>query len=460
MQDEAHPINGSNINISWHCNESPPINFSNPNDTITTIDCGNNLSNYRRYEIIIIAENRAYGECSDKDTMYVTFVRPPTSVFKIIPPRCFGEPAVLTAHDTTLNKYIWGFEGSPKDLGKSHVVGTDTNPNGGEYRKFVYWDLNPTDTVRGQTIEHIVSMYSETYVNDTWCPGMTIDTIIPEPRTLEEPPCIAKDTCGLERGAIIFNCNIPTKLVTYTWLDTTRVGWFESNGRSHLPAGSYQAQRKYQTQNVDFISDYERLWGSYWCIDTISYKVDTVGMMHAVAGISAIVDVNSLIAPAEVTFINTSDYGNVRKRCEWHFGDGSSVVRDCNEIVKHTYERPGEYKPYLIIMNSDLIACRDTAKLALKVDNSSRLEVPNVFTPNGDGFNDYFQVDAESLKTFQGEIRNRWGERLFRWEKWEKYEDGWNGDNAPTGIYYYIIKAVGLDDVTYEFEGFLHLIRD
>jgi gliding motility-associated-like protein len=69
--------------------------------------------------------------------------------------------------------------------------------------------------------------------------------------------------------------------------------------------------------------------------------------------------------------------------------------------------------------------------------------VPNVFTPNGDGMNDVFQVDGLGLQDFSMQIYNRWGQILF---ETTNVQNGWNGgvDNqtsqrVPEGTYYYII---------------------
>ncbi|MFO7615740.1 MAG: gliding motility-associated C-terminal domain-containing protein [Bacteroidales bacterium] len=86
----------------------------------------------------------------------------------------------------------------------------------------------------------------------------------------------------------------------------------------------------------------------------------------------------------------------------------------------------------------------------IRVD-SSLLEIPNVFTPNGDGFNDFFQVKALSLRTFKGLIFNRWGRVLYEWDDPRDPEKGWNGKDqntgreVPVGTYFYVITASGYD---------------
>jgi gliding motility-associated-like protein len=91
--------------------------------------------------------------------------------------------------------------------------------------------------------------------------------------------------------------------------------------------------------------------------------------------------------------------------------------------------------------------------------------VPNIFTPNGDGINDFYQVKAQTLLEFKGVIVNRWGREVFTWENWEDVEAGWDGklsggSDATPGVYYYIIKAVGIDGREYDVQGPLHLMRE
>lgn len=137
---------------------------------------------------------------------------------------------------------------------------------------------------------------------------------------------------------------------------------------------------------------------------------------------------------------------------------------------KFSLERPGEYTSRVV---AKYLQCRNvfTSEDYIRVD-SSLLEIPNVFTPNEDGANDYFQVKALSLKSFSGKIMNRWGRVVYEWTDPKTLEKGWNGRHmndgqpAPTGTYYYVISATGYDDKLYKgkvnekmYYGFLTLIR-
>ena len=80
--------------------------------------------------------------------------------------------------------------------------------------------------------------------------------------------------------------------------------------------------------------------------------------------------------------------------------------------------------------------------------------------------NDVFNLIHRNLSVAEGIIYNRWGELIY---KWNSVEAGWDGKtlsgtNAPDGVYFYIIKAIGKDrpepdQKTYEFTGSVTLVR-
>lgn len=89
-----------------------------------------------------------------------------------------------------------------------------------------------------------------------------------------------------------------------------------------------------------------------------------------------------------------------------------------------------------------------------------KFEMPNVFTPNGDGLNELFcPVGLENEFCFTLWIYNRWGTRIFQSNGnttcWDGVVDH-SGVPASDGVYYYVIL---LDDNVTQEQGFLHLFR-
>ena len=60
--------------------------------------------------------------------------------------------------------------------------------------------------------------------------------------------------------------------------------------------------------------------------------------------------------------------------------------------------------------------------------------MPNIITPNGDGYNDTFIIkDLAFFAPVQLKIYNRWG-RLIH--ETNSYENDWNGKGIPAGVYF------------------------
>ncbi|MEE2700313.1 MAG: gliding motility-associated C-terminal domain-containing protein [Bacteroidota bacterium] len=104
------------------------------------------------------------------------------------------------------------------------------------------------------------------------------------------------------------------------------------------------------------------------------------------------------------------------------------------------------------------VGCYDTITMTIHVQG---VDVPNVFTPNGDGTNDYFVVDNHGMETLNMLIFNRWGGKVYEWNTSQTAWDGkgLDGEDLPDGVYYYLLTAVGEDGYPYEERGSVTLIR-
>ncbi|MEE4175983.1 MAG: gliding motility-associated C-terminal domain-containing protein [Bacteroides sp.] len=91
---------------------------------------------------------------------------------------------------------------------------------------------------------------------------------------------------------------------------------------------------------------------------------------------------------------------------------------------------------YTVQVTDEETACFDFFDLDVTQQNCD-LTIPNVFTPNGDGINDYFEI--LNLEYYQAEmvIFNRWGKKVY--EHSDYFNNWWDGEGAPDGTYFYIL---------------------
>ncbi len=118
---------------------------------------------------------------------------------------------------------------------------------------------------------------------------------------------------------------------------------------------------------------------------------------------------------------------------------------------------PGNYHATVTISG-----CSTTDSILAR--KSCYIDIPNVFTPNGDGYNDYFfprSLLSRALTSFRMQIFNRWGQLLFETTKPDGR--GWDGrfndELQPQGVYVYMIEAAFANGVAEKYQGNVTLLR-
>lgn len=158
--------------------------------------------------------------------------------------------------------------------------------------------------------------------------------------------------------------------------------------------------------------------------------------------------------PLTVNFTNTSTGVHYS---HWDFGlldpgfDGANAV--------YTYNEPGTYVVSLVGYNG---VCSDTLTDTIVVSGPSTLEIPNVFSPNGDGVNDVFKPICIGIDSLEASIYNRWGDLVGWWNGVNGWWDGYSviaGLPASEGVYYFHIKAQGVDGTAFDEKGILQLFK-
>ena len=123
----------------------------------------------------------------------------------------------------------------------------------------------------------------------------------------------------------------------------------------------------------------------------------------------------------------------------WNFGDGNTSTQIS---PTHSYSS-GVFSVTLVGVNAN---CMDSILQEITINdsfNSSDVNTPNVFTPNGDGANDVFDFKVMSkCEGFTFEIFDRWGLSIFKvTDGKQTYWDGRtsSGKEVTDGTYFYIM---------------------
>ncbi|HYG14396.1 MAG TPA: PKD domain-containing protein, partial [Bacteroidia bacterium] len=139
----------------------------------------------------------------------------------------------------------------------------------------------------------------------------------------------------------------------------------------------------------------------------------------------------------------------------WEFHDNSF---DYNTHTSKDYPLPGVFPVKLIAVNE--FNCDDTITRYVKVRVSPKIFVPTSFTPNGDGFNQYFTISTYFVKEMKLIIFNRWGEILFKTEDVNfKWDGMYKGIPVQQDVYSYYIIARGFNNEMLSLTGTITLLR-
>ncbi len=137
----------------------------------------------------------------------------------------------------------------------------------------------------------------------------------------------------------------------------------------------------------------------------------------------------------------------------------------CDQCLEATV-RPALSTIYRIMVR-DTNGCRAEDEIKITVDRTELFFVPNVFSPNGDGNNDFFRIYAgEGVRIIKNfEIFSRWGERVFSAANFSSLnpQGVWNGtyggQSLQAGVFIYTGILVLIDGTEIPFSGTITLLN-
>jgi len=170
-------------------------------------------------------------------------------------------------------------------------------------------------------------------------------------------------------------------------------------------------------------------------------------LVEVVPGPFAAFSFDNISGPSSLDFVfkNESEYSD---SWSWDFGDGTSSF----EFSPSHYYGSGfnrdsvSYLVRLVVINS-AAGCSDTLVKELIISNP--LFIPNLITPNGDEANDAFFIRGIPPGTWQLDVFDRWGKRVF---ESGAYQLDWNPGMVSKGLYFYRLSE---NKTGKEFNGWL-----
>ena len=121
---------------------------------------------------------------------------------------------------------------------------------------------------------------------------------------------------------------------------------------------------------------------------------------------------------------------------------------------------------YRLTVSNDYL-CTDTSQVSPLLSTEKLMYVPNVFSPNLDGVNDYFQMfpscGVASMKNLT--IVDRWGAVVYSQSNIDPQDTGafWNGQIngkvASSGVYIWQVEVALVDGTKLNLAGAISLLR-
>jgi gliding motility-associated-like protein len=335
------------------------------------------------YDVTIIVNDQ--NGCKDTITKNVNAFNPPIASFSTLNVLC-SKDIQLFVDSLSAGNYQWNFNGNQfSNLGQDFIYSFDS---AGVYN-----------------IELVVDSGG---CSDTMSKVIIIDSI-PDAKFAVDNDC--------SNPIQLTNLSSSYNSIKWSFGDNDSSS-FDNPTHQYLEDGIY---------NVSLI-----VMDSIGCSDTLNIEVNA----HS----KQVVDLVSVLDSCSGKYRFFVEPDNLANSYLWEFGDG---LTSTNVNPEHIYSSLGIFNP-LVIINPNAV-CSDTISTVLDVTVSENNipYLPNCFTPNNDGKNDYFEIEGNSFCEYDYySVYSRWGQLLFKskslFEKWDGKKDGFD---LPEGIYVIIFEG-------------------
>lgn len=327
------------------------------------------------------------------------------------------------------------------------------------------WDFGDGNTATGANVSHTFNNLGTFDVTLTITDGLGCTDSYVVPVTIGTPPmsvsATPQDLCVGESAQLLVQPGVPSTY-TYSW---SPAGTLNQTTITD-PVASPSSSTTYYVSITDENSG---------CTGTDSIEVNVYEIPEA----SIFLTANFVCAPFDMNFENNSTNATT---FYWDFGNGSTAT--VNDLSTQVSVMDQNTVVTLIASNNDvcfdttqaeifILDCGCTDPLAVNYNPSATTDdgtcqypiptvvAPNVFTPNGDQSNDFYELDVMHAESVNLIIVNRWGNVMYEATGTNPKWDGTDlsGAEANEGTYFYKYLVTGSEGDIIEGHGFLELMR-
>ncbi len=156
-------------------------------------------------------------------------------------------------------------------------------------------------------------------------------------------------------------------------------------------------------------------------------------------------EASNVVCPGDLAIFRDSSIGRIVSWI-WDFGNGNSS--NIQQPPPQTYLAPRVTTTVTAQLTVyDNLGCASVARQKIIVPNSCYIAVPNAFTPNNDGLNDYlYPLNAYKADQLLFRVYNRFGQLLFSSRDWtQKWDGKFKGQGADPGTYVWMLEYIQRD---------------
>lgn len=347
------------------------------------------------YTVSVMAVNPAPIGCDADETvtLSLTISSPPTAKFSTITEACEGSSVAFTdmsvGNGLEIDKWYWDFgDGSPIEVRRNGEPFTHVYTKAGDY----------TVTL---TVEGISGCQS-------------VPTLPQMIHIIELPGAKFSQVVCQEAKFTDESAPVEGNIIKWTWNFGDEESGLNNTSDQQNPTHVFSKSDQFIVQLT--------VETDKGCVNSVSSTVYAMPVIESLEDITILRGGEKLLSPVIV---------GKGLKYKWTPSAGLS-----NDSIPDPVASPQEDTEYTLTVSAEG-TCAVVDKVRVKVVEP---EVPNAFSPNGDGINDRWAIKyLETYVNASVQIFNRYGQKVFTSGS-DPWDGTYNGKEIPIGVYYYIIE--------------------